>query len=370
MEFDGKEFTPCLTADSIGTYLFVPALKRLLNITLDHAIFLLFGISMVIFSCIGLMGLWYTFKAPFSRCINAIAISFLIICFLLKVGDIYALSASFLLPVIPWTLYFMKKDRLTFTFALFALLTGVDIGLAHYLRSYSDYPIILFVGILFLSQLPMAWIQKSIIFIIMIIGFSSIKLYVDYNYHDYVTRSSAYITNPEIELHHPLWFTLYVGFGLLTVRNQDSIQYADDWGLARAKAVSGNDTLTVYDAELYTIMKQEVYNLVRYQWNFVLITLFAKLGILFLYFLIYTNIGIIMAYFYRKPWQYDAAFLSIIAVNMGYPLVALPLTEFALGFVVSSTLYGLVSISYAIQQGLLLDLSRMLYIKRNLAVTS
>ncbi|MBX9703358.1 MAG: hypothetical protein K2X39_04315, partial [Silvanigrellaceae bacterium] len=81
---------------------------------------------------------------------------------------------------------------------------------------------------------------------------------------------------------------------------------------------------------------------------FVLLTLFAKLGVLLFFLIKFANIGLLAAYLFPKAWWIDIAFFLGIAFNSIYVLIAVPLHEYALGFIALVALWSLESVNTAL----------------------
>ncbi len=149
---------------------------------------------------------------------------------------------------------------------------------------------------------------------------------------------------------HVFWHNIYIGFGFLQQGNPDNITYDDSEGEKKVKKIVPG--LTIENTKEYEhILKNEVINLIKNHWQFFIFTLFAKIGILLLFFLEYANFGIIASLLYPKPWHLEIPFFIGLGFYSIFPVLVIPLREYALGFISFATIYGIVSINYALEKG-------------------
>ena len=76
----------------------------------------------------------------------------------------------------------------------------------------------------------------------------------------------------------------------------------------------------------------------------------AKFGVCLMYFLIFSNIGALLAMYYRKGYAFDLPFAAGIVFNMIFGIIITPDYQFLLGLFAFSTLFAIYSIDFAITQ--------------------
>lgn len=263
------------------------------------------------------------------------------------IGDVYLAYFACVICLMPWSLYFAKRNFYDNYLLLFLCCAGFTISFFNYIRAYAGFGVFLFMIFLFATSLNITkkqWLNLSFAFLV---GASIPNIYFNYSYNQsiiYIKNSST--TMPEKK--HVFWHNIYIGFGFLQ-DNNPGIIYDDSAGEKKVQETTPGLTLEKTQ-EYEAILKNEVINLIKNHWQFVLFTLFAKLGILLFYLLQYANVGLFLALLFPKPWNLEIAFLLALAFYAIFPLLTMPYPEYALGFISCATIYGIVSINYVVQK--------------------
>jgi hypothetical protein len=126
----------------------------------------------------------------------------------------------------------------------------------------------------------------------------------------------------------------------------------DDW-VAINKVHSISPDTEQYSKEYVEILKEEVFRLIGSHTNFVLKTVFAKIGVMLFYIIYSANLGLIAAYYYPKKRALESAFLVAILFSAAPGILVMPFRGYILGFIALSLFYGLVSLNEAVEQGAL-----------------
>ena len=155
-------------------------------------------------------------------------------------------------------------------------------------------------------------------------------------------------------LQHTFWHNVYAGFGFIT--NDKGIFYGDSCSAEKVQSI--NPLVGYLTPEYEAILRAEVIKLIFYSPNFVLRVLWAKLGVLFYYLLLSVNIGLIAAWYYRKPWQIDVTYLMALIGGALPGIATIPIALYILGFITVAALYGIHSLIWACNKGLLQDLKK------------
>lgn len=152
---------------------------------------------------------------------------------------------------------------------------------------------------------------------------------------------------------HVLWHSVYIGFGFLNYLNPDNISYDDTCGEKKVQSIVPDLTL-VNNTEAYeAVLKEEVFKLIRHHFMFVIMTLFAKLGVLLFYLLKFANVGLLAAWFFPKSRIEEFIWFVSGLVYALFPLITVPAPGYAFGFITCATLYGIVSINYVLESGIM-----------------
>jgi hypothetical protein len=347
--FDGEIFRPAGITDHIGANYFIPLLARSFDLEAQEAAtFFYYGImwSSVIISFIGSC---FLFRSWASR-----GLAFFGLLWLAKIsiysGDLYIVPPATIAALVPWFLYFSGKNKLTPAFLVCCFLSGVAIAFSNSIRIQGATGMIFFMGaaIVFFVQLP----KKSKIQLISMVG---VGLLVPYLFFSYLSHQRDAVLSQKIENYQTppqrdvFWHSIYIGFGFLN--NPMGIVYQDTF--AEDKVHSISPSTAKRSPEYVQILKNEVLFLIRHRKNFVIYTVFAKIGVMLFFLLKFANIGLIAAYFYPKKRSLDFAFISALLYSSLFGVLVMPLAHYVLGFIAFSLFYGLISVNEAIERGAL-----------------
>jgi hypothetical protein len=348
IKYEHNQLFPTTNADDLGIYIIIPKLAHFFNLSLETAIDFFFFSILILPALISIFGFFKLYSSATKRMIALIGITILMF-FAYYVGDVYLAYYAGAVIVVPWMLYFIKKRRFSLWQAFSFLFFGIAIGLLHYIRAYSGVASLLFIGTLTLFNFSLQLRQKSFLLINLLIGLSIPTVYFSRIYDQSKKYAEKNFPQNQIGLkNHVLWHNIYIGFGFLNVKNPDPayLKYGDQFSVQKVRSIKPE--VTNNSEEYERILKNEVLRLIKEHPVFALYTLFAKIGVLLLYLLIFCNFGLIATLLYPKPWQQELAFWLAIAFNSIFPLLTIPISEYALGFASFAMLYGIVSINYAL----------------------
>lgn len=345
----GGQLYPAGSTDDVGIYYFIPKIVDIFNINLDQAVNIFF-IGITILSLIaGLIGYFLLFRTSISRWIVLIAISFLsvFLYFFYKymISDAYVTSLSITIATLPWFLYFIKNLGYRRLFIVFIFFTGIGIGTSHFIRAHSGTAVLIFISFMLLS-LKIQWKQK-LVFIILLV-FSSLIPTVYFN--SLLDKRDIYLKyrQPEYEQiprQHPLWHSIYIGFGFL--KNEYVPRYKDEVAIEKVRSI---DPKVKYLSREYELtLRNEVFKFIKKHPFFVIETVLAKIVAILIYLLIFANIGLIAAFLYPKPQYVESAFILSLGFSSTPGILVMPYPGYLLGFIAFATVYGIVSINHAIE---------------------
>lgn len=346
--FDGTNLLPFIAVDDVGIYVLIPKLVRLLGISLNQAINLFFytitGASFIL----GLVGFFLLYQSTIMRLISTLAI-LLLGWFLIRldISEVYLLYLAANLSTIPLFLYFIRKNNNSCLFYAYLFMAGIILATAHYIRSYAGLGALVFITLLLTLYPLIQWRKKIILLGLLAGGFACPIYYFTTIIQEYTNYAQQHFPHHSQLMEHPFWHPLYLGFGFLNFLNRDDIRWDDSCGEMVAKDQNPNVT-TTQTIEYEAIIKEKTYLLFKEQLPFVILTLFAKLGILLSFLLIFANIGLLAALFFPKPWYLELTFFCSLATQAIFPLIALPHFCYSLGFITLATLYGILSINDAL----------------------
>jgi len=358
IQFDGTNLLPSFTADDIGIYVLIPKLASLLNIPIESAINLFFYSLIIIPGLIGIIGFFYYYSSALQRIIACIAILFLMRQAYF-IGDVYLAYFTSIIAFVPWSLYFAKRASYDWSLIFFSFIMGLMLTSLGYIRSYAGFGVLLFTCILFFMKRKFSKRELAKLLIIFLLGSAIPSFYFNHQYNKAIIYTKKNLDDNLIgQKAHVFWHPLYLGFGLLKLNAPDDIIYNDNFGLKKARKIEPN--VIMYSANYENILKNEIINIIKNHWQFFIFTIFAKIGILLFYLLKYANIGLLAALIYRKPWYLEISFWVGISFYALFPILTMPtFIEYVLGFITFVTLYSIVSINYAINQGMVKSMVNM-----------
>lgn len=351
VSFDGIKTFFSGMSDDIGLYYFVPKIVRLLHCSLDQAInFFFYG--MVIGAClIGIAGFFAYTTSWLSRLFATVYLILFSCYSCVGMTDNYLVFAVLATAVIPWALYFMKRNKADYKAVLFFGFVGIAAGYAHYIRSYSGGAVVLFLimSILFMA---VCWWRRALLLGVLLGGLLVSRFHMDLLLE--VRKQHVDPAYQQFEPNHVVWHSIYAGFGFLN--NDLGIKWDDTTVIEHAHQI---DAQVIYPSAPYeVVVRSMVVDLIKHHPWFVVQTIFAKFGVMLLYLFLFANIGLLLAFLYRKPWHIDFMFFIALAFNSIFGFIALPGRFYLLGMLTCAVLYCIVSVEWAIRQGLLQDFVR------------
>lgn len=347
ISYDGEIFKPATTSDDIGIYYLIPKMAHFLHVSLDQAIHIFFGGMILLSLALAIVGVLLLFKTRLSRFV-AIGALLLLSVFSFVVGGLYLVASSITVSIIPLFLYFTKNKKVSVLFFIASFFAGVGMGTAHYLRAHAGTAVVMFMIAVVLLYLQAHWKKKVLLVLLMAVGFLVPMRYFD----GLIKQRDVYLEEyqagyKKVPAQHPFWHSIYIGFGFLN--NKYGITYDDNVGYEKVRSISPD--AAIYSQEYEAILKKEVFNLIRRHPFFAIKTGCAKMGVIVFYLLVFANIGLIAAVRYPKPWPLELAFWIALAFNALFGILIMPRAGYLSGFCAFATLYGVVSINYAIECG-------------------
>jgi hypothetical protein len=349
IEFDGNRLIPSFTADDLGIYVFIPKLATFFNISLSAAIDIFFYGMLYSAFFWGAIGFYYFYSTLSERLVSVVGFG-LLVRFASFVGDVYLCSVCSVMSLLPWAFcLFYKKKATEASQYIYAGFAGFYIGIMHTIRSWSGFGPLLSIVVLILYN-SASWRKKGILIVCLFCSAGIPWLYMQSVYTSARSFCQENIHDKHIgEPQHVFWHPVYLGFGFLSFLNPDNIKYDDSCG--EKKVLSIDPTITIAQTNAYeNILKDEVFKLIRNHFNFVILTLFAKLGILIFFMLKFANFGLLLSWFFPKPFIIDYALLVGISFNALFPLLVMPMHEYSMGFIAYAVIYGIMSINFAISE--------------------
>lgn len=341
-------YRPACLIDDIGIYVLVPNIAHFFSLSIEQAIQLFFYVLLLLPYSIGIVGFLNYYTTHGARIMSIFVLTLLTYKAYLC-GDVYLAYYASIVSALPWTLYFFEKKKTQDLYEqgwLFGV--GFCAMLFHIIRAYASIGALIFIYIFMLTKRTKKEIALNSL--LMLFGSFLCYGYFFYEQKKSLTYAQTYLHNNNYSTQvHPMWHNIYIGFGFLHTKNNNNITYSDECAFRHAQSV--DSSVTQEHMEQYEhIVKNNVLDLWHNQKDFVLFTIFAKLGVILFYILVFANIGLFVALVFPKPWYCEFAFFLCLSFYALFPMLAIPtIGEYALGLMSTATLYGIVSINYALK---------------------
>ena len=332
-------FVGDLAFDDIGTYYFIPFLMKTLDISLDHSIDLFYyglifvGLAVLIGAFSFLGGLWL---GLFSLC------SFFIIYRegFFRLTDLYIVNIFCTFLMVPLFLLVLDHfKRANYTSCAILFILGLVAGYSHSMRMYSSLPAVFFIGSSLVSFFKKKHLYILSFFLIGGIGVSSLHMrYLVFKAKTFLSTQGVHSVT---SVKHPFWHPIYGGIGFL--ENHLGITFDDENIINKVKNI--DPIIKPYSAEYEQVLRKEVFNLLYKERFLVFSAMFAKIGIILLFLLICSNIGLLAAYLSPKG-KLEYIFWSSMALS-GLPgILVLPRASYLSGFAAFAFVYGIYSVIF------------------------
>lgn len=348
-----KTFNFCISCDSFGLFLYAPLISYYTSLSAQQGVLLLFALMS--------FSLWMSFFVFFILTLSSrfliVALSIWTAYFSYKIytiNDIYIAQAWAFLPVgfLLMALIYHKKS----IWYGASFLTGIVGFVSSFIRAQAMMPVYVFyAGVLFFLPF-LSKKEKTFSLILLLCG--AMIPYVHYTYHTHKTEKFLRKYNKVIEYpSHYLLHNMYIGFGFL--HNNYNITWADCCTDNVVTTLLKNDSyylncvnpqeksaykIRVYDA----LVAQLLLQLFKKDPHFFMTSLFAKCGVIFMFFLLcFGWLGLLLSYYFPKPWYQECVWLVTLLLAALPGIIALPCFEYLAGFVTATVLYTLHSIVIA-----------------------
>jgi len=338
-----------ITASQAETgFVIIPLISSILNLDVNF-------IKNFLFVLLTLITLILSFYSSFKFSLNLKTKIFSIIFFSILISLSYPLYISkyaeysihyFFSILAIYPIYLTSKEKLNsnkillylFLFSIIAIIYGL-------MRDYSYLNLLIMFGYIVLFKIKENKFYKIFCIIILIspifvnnIIAKNTSIIMNKNFSEIAKNNSNIIShNEDILLGQSVWHSLYASLGFL---NNDIVKGRDGYDDDIIRDVFNRDPLIDYhfyvsdDNKILTELK----NIFFENPIFIFKTFFAKLGIIFGYFLLIANIGIFIFknnFYFKNKEKVNLLLLNFLLASL-FPLVAVP-SKVYMGGVISSS---------------------------------
>ncbi|MBI2775495.1 hypothetical protein HYX58_05800 [Candidatus Dependentiae bacterium] len=346
VQYSNGALYPFCAGDDIGIYWLMPKIALAFNCSID-TVMKLFSYGLPLIACLsGMLAFFLLFRLPIQRIVAAIGL-IAVLLLSLRIGDVYVVYSSIIVALLPWIFYVCSQELEWYIYPFYGVGAGILIGFAHYFRCFAGLSSLIFIILFAALNKALSNRKKLSLIFALLIGMIIAHSYMIHQESVYERFARMHFEKGLLSSQTHYWHTIYVAFGLLKFGNTHDIKFEDKSAavLVEKKRIENSDLISIPTEE---ILKNEVMRIFREQSFFVWFTIFAKLGILLLFFLLSANIGIISAWLYGKPWEVELCFASGILCSAIIPVISMPFLTYSLGFIAFCVIYGIMSINYAL----------------------
>lgn len=344
--FDGTNYLAAGFSDDPGIYYFIPRVKAWTGLSLEQSMDLFWGTILLVCFLAGIIGFLVILDsgplkvwAVFGLCT--------LFWFAFKKGDVYVALSAPAVAIVPWFVYLLRKRASVAATAAFLFGAGLVAGGANQIRSYAAVGLLLFIVILVAWDITRPWAHRLALLAVLLLGVAIPAA----SFRSMIAERDVYLSAAapgysKTVKQHPIWHTVYVGLGF--TKNPYVAGYDDEVAANAVRAIS--PTTPYLSLEYERILRDESLRIAREHPFFVLFTLAAKLRVILFLLLCWANAGLLAAALYPKGWAMELGFWAALAFTSLFGFVALPEVQYMLGFMAFATLYGLISLDWALRQ--------------------
>jgi hypothetical protein len=246
---------------------------------------------------------------------------------------------------VPLFLYLIDKNNKKNIFFMLVILAYFSV-VSHIIRSYSFVPTVLFVLIYLFFNLKSSIKYYYISFLILSIfaGYASYKVYEN-SINNKLIELNA---DANLNTKHVFWHSVYIGLGY--VDNEYIPHYLDE--VAMQKVYSIDPSIKYLSKEYEEVLKNETFKFIKEHKMIAIQNFGAKFGVMFLYFLIFSNIGFYCFYASknRKNREFFLPCLCALCFNAIFGFLVVPSVNYLLGFVSFSVIFAIYYINNYINE--------------------
>ena len=335
--------SPSGYTDHVGSYLYIPFLSKLFNLSIENTAALFFSFYGTLCILISLVGLFYFYNSKFAKIYGMVFITTIgLLC--IFISDTYCFYGLTSLALITWWSKIKELEKINYKkLVLLFLFTGLIISFSNTVRGNSGDDVL--ISILIITIFFTVKDKKKFRIISIFIIFIPIFL-VNFQISDLKNKARNYLMKNEetverfdLNFVRATWHNAYYSLGYLSIDNKDVPIPSDTFSVKKAQEI--NPKVKVYSAEYEKILKNEYFKFVK-KYPFLFIQILAsKAGVIFLYFLIFFNIGIYYLFKHRIRAETFLFFIPGIIFNSAFGIATEPNYTYLLGLFAYSSLFAI-----------------------------
>jgi hypothetical protein len=338
---------PAGLSDDLGIYYFIPLLARMFHLDLAQSISVFFLTALIVAPLIASWGLMVVLRSVSARAF-ALAVLCLLTYLAYRIGDVYVFEFCIPVALMPWIVLLARKRRLSLAAGLGFIVTGFVIGTGATIRSAAAIPIFLFLITLVAAQTKST---RSLRLYFAGLAVAGLLLPLFFFRHIEQKRDDFLVSRAAVDRadlsRHAVWHLAYIGLGFIN-NPYVSGGFCDD--VAKHKVQSMAPGAIYLSSRYDQVLQKEVLTILRTNPLFVLFTIAAKLGIVFMVIVIFANVGLCAALLRPNLSRLEiASWVALFASALPVLIVA-PATQYIVGLASMSALYGIFSLDQALDR--------------------
>ena len=152
-----------------------------------------------------------------------------------------------------------------------------------------------------------------------------------------------------------MWHNAYYSLGFLWNQYdfENSVGHEPSDAFSVKKALSINPYVKLFSDEYENILKYEFFDFIKKHPLFFIKSIFAKIGVILMYIVLFMNIGLILLFYSPLSYQLNIMFLSGIGFNSLFGIISTPEYQYLTGVFAFSVIYSICIMDNAVANGVL-----------------
>ncbi len=334
-------FSPAAYADYVGSYIYIPFFSKLFNLNIENTTVLFFSFYGIMCIVISLLGLFKFYKSGVAKLYGSIVIIGIgLLC--IFISDTYCFYGLTTLALATWWSKIKDLVKINYKILIFLILfTGLLISFSNTVRGNSGNDVLLSIFILIIfnafkdKNFLRLWTICLIILPMILINLQIKNL--ENNAQNYLVKIKDIEKKYDLNFNRAIWHNAYYSLGYLSINNKEVPIPTDSYSVKKARDI--NPHVIIHSDEYEKILKNEYINFVKKNPFLFIQILTSKAGMVFLYFLIFFNIGIYFLFKNKTKSETIIFFIPGILLNFLFGVAAEPNYVYLLGLFAYSSLF-------------------------------
>jgi len=346
---DSKIYSAAGLTDNLGIFYLLPKLSVAFNIPASSIAVIFYSLVVIISYVIGTIALWRICTNKYSK-VYSLAMTTFLALIMIGINDYYVFYGA--VPFLLFPIFLLIRKTENFKLLLFYfILSSIIISISHLIRSHSGTSMILiFIVFLIFFAKHISFKKKILIIfaytIVSFVIFTYFQSIIDTRNEFLLSLNQDY--NYDLNGYRIMWHNIYYSLGYLanniSYGDWQFHQASDQYSLEKAKSIDPNVIFASIEYE--NILRDETFKFILEHPLFFINTVFAKFGVLIMYFIIFCNIGIL---FINKliinKIEYFFYILTGIVFNCSFGILTLPYYVYLMGLFFFSTVISIISVN-------------------------